>query len=259
MSTTPPQPDHVAPERLAEVIATSERPVLVGLDIDGVLAPIVDHADDAVLLDGIVEPLTRLAAADGLVLAAVSGRTVESMQTFGLPDGIRLVGSHGMEEAGRPIDPLDATERARLDDLVALADAAAELAGDGAWVEHKAASVAVHVRQGDHASGERALERLTSETAAIDGATSKAGSAVLELFARQASKGTAMSRLRDESGAATAVFIGDDVTDEDAFAALVDGDVTIKVGPADTIARFRLDDPDAVRAWLRALAERWSD
>jgi trehalose-phosphatase len=53
---------------------------------------------------------------------------------------------------------------------------------------------------------------------------------------------------------ATTVFLGDDVTDEDAFARLSPTDVAIKVGDADTIAPHRLRDPHAVLAFLQALA-----
>ena len=52
----------------------------------------------------------------------------------------------------------------------------------------------------------------------------------------------------------TTVFVGDDVTDEDAFAHLGPDDIAIKVGDADTIATYRLHDPAAVLAWLRALS-----
>ena len=55
------------------------------------------------------------------------------------------------------------------------------------------------------------------------------------------------------------VFVGDDVTDEEAFAVLGATDVTIKVGPADTIASYRLHDTDAVAEWLNRLANVLSD
>jgi trehalose-6-phosphatase len=61
--------------------------------------------------------------------------------------------------------------------------------------------------------------------------------------------------LGDELGAATTVFVGDDVTDEEAFARLSPSDVAVKVGDADTIAPHRLADPTAVLAFLRALAD----
>ena len=96
-------PEYHDPTQLGIEVAGCEQPLLIGLDIDGVLAPLVDHADDARLLDGIADVLSRLLAADDVTVAAVSGRAVSSMRTFGLPASVRLVGSHGMEEDGRPL------------------------------------------------------------------------------------------------------------------------------------------------------------
>ena len=84
-------------------------------------------------------------------------------------------------------------------------------------------------------------------------AHSMAGSEVLELFAREASKGRAIDELRRELGVATCVFVGDDITDEAAFAAMRPGDVTIKVGDADTIAAHRLRGPDDVLRFIEQL------
>ncbi|WP_395159461.1 trehalose-phosphatase [Ilumatobacter sp.] len=247
-------PEYHDPTQLGSKVAGYELPLLIGLDIDGVLSPLVDHADDARLLDGIADVLARLLAADDVSVAAVSGRAVSSMRTFGLPPAMRLVGSHGMEEDGRPFESLDDAERARLDQLIELADAAAVAGGDGAWVEHKQASVAVHIREADETLGTAALSALAIATQGINGTSTKAGSNVLELFTRHASKGSAVERLRTESGSRTAMFVGDDLTDEEAFAALGEADVSIKVGPAPTMAQFRLAAPEDVLEFLRALA-----
>ena len=251
-----PTPEYHDPTQLGIEVAGCELPLLIGLDIDGVLAPLVDHADDARLLDGIADVLTRLLAADDVMVAAVSGRAVASMRTFGLPSKIRLVGSHGMEEDGHPFEQLDNTERARLDQLIKLADAAAVAGGRGAWVEHKQASIAVHIREADESARNGCTCRAEpSRHRSVDGASAKAGSNVLELFTRHASKGTAIERLRNEAGSRTAMFVGDDLTDEEAFAALGEADVTIKVGPAPTIAQFRLAAPENVLEFLSSLAD----
>jgi len=176
------------------------------------------------------------------------------MRTFGLPSHVHLIGSHGMEAADTPMLPLTDVERTRLSTLLVLAQDAAATAGPGAWVETKSASVAVHVRTANPETSRQALADLGRQTADVDGASSKPGSNVLELFARHASKGTAMHGLRQTINASTVVFIGDDVTDEEAFAVLGGDDISIKVGTAPTIARHRLRDPHAVLRWLTALA-----
>jgi trehalose 6-phosphate phosphatase len=70
-----------------------------------------------------------------------------------------------------------------------------------------------------------------------------------------ASKGSALDLLRSRLGATAALFVGDDVTDETAFAVLRDGDVGVKVGPGETAARYRVEDPEEVTAVLELLAE----
>lgn len=243
------------PTQLGVDVAASARPLLIGLDIDGVLSPLVDHADDARLLPGVADVLERLVTANGVTVAAVSGRSLQSMRTFGLPNSMPLMGSHGMETGDQPFRPLDPDERARLDRLISLADDAAADAGEGGWVEHKQASVAVHTRTAEPAAGRSALERLATRASTVDGATVKPGSDVLEIFARHASKGTAITALALRARAACTVFVGDDLTDEEAFAALAAGDIAIKVGTAPTIATRRLRDPAAVLTFLTALTE----
>ena len=85
--------------------------------------------------------------------------------------------------------------------------------------------------------------------------TKKPGKEVLELAVTDADKGTALRRLRSEIGAAAALYLGDDVTDEDGFRALEPDDVTVKVGEGDTAARFRVADVPGAVAVVRRLAE----
>ncbi len=227
--------------------------MLIGLDVDGVLAPIVAHADDATLLDGMADAVSAVAALDGVHVAVVSGRSLAGLAQFDFGDDVNVIGSHGMETLDHPLAPLTADERARLARLDDAATRAAARAGEGAWVEQKPASVVLHVRQATEASGPAALAELTDEVGRIAGATTKAGSGVLEAFARHADKGTALVELGRRLGVATTVFVGDDVTDEEAFARLSPTDIAIKVGDADTIAPHRLRDPAAVLTFLRSL------
>lgn len=242
------------PADLADLVAGRPRPLLIGLDVDGVLAPLVDHADDSALLPGIADAIADVGNLPDVHVAVVSGRSVDDLQRFGFADDIEVVGSHGMETRDRPMLPLTERERNLLALLDDAAVAAASQAGDGAWVERKPASVTLHVRQAGATAGHEALDRLAAEAATHPGASTKAGSDVLEAFARSADKGSAMTDLGRRLGAATTVFVGDDITDEEAFAALGSDDVSIKVGDADTLAPFRLRDPHGALQWLRSLA-----
>jgi trehalose-phosphatase len=242
------------PTALAATVAAAPRPLLIGLDVDGVLAPLVGHADDAALLDGMAPAITQVAALSRVHVAVVSGRSVGDLERFAFGDHLEVIGSHGNERRSRPMAPLDDQESHRLAELDRLAVEAAAVAGHGAWVERKPTSVVLHVRQADPDRGMVALEQLTRAVAGVPGAGTKAGSDVLEVIARPADKGTALLQLASECGAVTTVFLGDDVTDEDAFARLGPADLPVKVGDGDTLARHRLADPGAVLTMLRALA-----
>ncbi len=228
----------------------ARRPLLLASDYDGVLARLVDDPAAADPESGGAELLARLAAVDGVTVAVVSGRGVADLQrTSGFTGPFRWIGSHGAEFDG----PLTGELQAARDELVAALSPLVD-AVPGARLEVKPAAVAVHVRTvADPAAGRALLERA----AAAGGPhhTAKPGKDVLELAVTDADKGSALVRLRDELAAAGVLYLGDDVTDEDAFRALADGDVTIKVGEGETAARYRVADPAAAVAALGRLAD----
>ncbi|MEU2350549.1 trehalose-phosphatase [Modestobacter sp. NPDC049651] len=224
------------------------RPLLLASDYDGVLARLRDDPSTAVPEPGTAELLSRLAGAEGVTVALVSGRGVADLQaTSGLTGPFRWIGSHGAEFDG----PLAGELREVRDELVAVMTPLVD-AVPGARLEVKPAAVAVHVRTADPAAGRALLERAAA--AAGPHHTPKPGKDVLELAVTDADKGSALLRLRAELGAAAAVYLGDDVTDEDAFRALPDGDVTVKVGDGGTTARYRVPDLAGVQALLERLA-----
>jgi hypothetical protein len=73
------------PNDLADLVADLPRPLLIALDVDGVLAPIVAHPDHAALTTGIHDVLGILAARPDLRIAVVSGRTVADLARFEFP------------------------------------------------------------------------------------------------------------------------------------------------------------------------------
>ncbi|SNS80777.1 trehalose 6-phosphatase [Geodermatophilus saharensis] len=228
----------------------ARRPLLVASDYDGVLAPLVDDPSAAVPSPGVDEALARVAAAEGVTVALVSGRGVDDLRRVsGLAGPYRFVGSHGAEYGG----PLTG-------ELAGRRDAAAErmaplvAAVPGAWLEVKPASVAVHVRRVADRAAAAAL--LAEAGAAADPSlTHKPGKDVLELAVTDADKGTAVTRLREDLGAAAVVYLGDDVTDEDAFRRLGSADLGVKVGDGETAAGHRVADPAAAVDVLRLLAD----
>jgi trehalose-phosphatase len=240
---------------IAVVTASGARPLLVGCDVDGTLSPIVARAADARLAPGAREALDRLAACDGIVAAVISGRPLQELrQQFGFDDGgVRLIGSHGLEDSARPAAALDAGEQHRLDEI---GDELRSVAGAvaGAWVEEKPAAAVLHVREATPADGDAALAHAGVRLGERTGVFLIAGHRVLEATVRPASKAAALMRLRAETGARTVFFAGDDVADEEVMASLGPLDVGVRVGPDPSLARFRVAAPADVVALLDVLA-----
>lgn len=241
-------------DRIARV-----RPLLVALDFDGTLAPLVDDPSTSRMVDGADEVLAALAGTEGVAVALVSGRAMNDLHRLSaMPAGAYLVGSHGAERArvttfGLDRDVVRLTD-AQADRLAELGAAAAEIARgrDGVWVESKPTAVVVHTRLAQDRDATAAADEALRLGERL-GAGVLHGHDVVEISVLHASKGEAIDALRDELGAAVVVYAGDDVTDEHAFEALGPGDVAIKVGRGDTRAPHRVTDPDALVAALRRL------
>jgi trehalose 6-phosphate phosphatase len=232
---------------LSELVAAPE--LLVALDFDGTLAPIVAEPTDARALPAALGAIHGLAALASTTVVLVSGRSLADLaDVSGLGPPVRLVGSHGLEPDDGPV-PLDDAQRERLDHLNA--QVAAVIDGvDGVRVEHKPAGVAVHVRGADPDVGARVLNALREGPAAAAGIVSTPGKKVLDLAVTKVSKGVALDRMR---GKAAVFFAGDDVTDESVFTRLRPGDVGVKVGDGDSAAAHRVPDPAALAVLLDEL------
>ncbi|GAA5122236.1 trehalose-phosphatase [Pseudonocardia adelaidensis] len=239
----------------AAVRALARAPrLLVALDFDGVLAPIVSVPSDARPLPDSAAALEELATLPDTTVALLSGRgRADLAAVSGFGDPIRLIGSHGSEfDDGASL--LDDEQRARLEQLTA------ELRGlvdgePGVTLERKPAGVAVHVRNAPPDVGTRVLDAVRAGPATWDGVEATPGKAVLDLSVAKMDKGAALDLLRERVAADAVLFAGDDVTDETAFSRLRPDDVGVKVGPGDTAARHRVDAPPDVTTLLRQLVE----
>ncbi len=228
--------------------------LLVALDFDGVLAPIVEVPSQARPLPGAARAVTGLAELPDTVVAMVSGRGLADLGAVsGFTAPVRLVGSHGGEfDDGAAV--LDDDQQALLDALVA--ELRELVAGEpGVALEDKPAGVAVHVRNAPADVGARVLEAVRTGPAARPGVEATPGKAVLDLSVVRTSKGSAVDLLRERVAADAVLFVGDDVTDETALSRLRPGDVGVKVGEGDTAAAHRVTDPAAVTELLTALLD----
>ena len=229
--------------------------LLVACDYDGTIAPIVDDPSAAPPLPGAIAALRSLAALHNTSVAVISGRSLRDLALMSrLPSEVHLVGSHGSEaDAGFASDI--PAER-----IAVLGEVARELerigaVTPGARVEHKPTSVALHVRLAERAQATSAVAEAVRVAAGLRDITVRHGKEVIELAVVHTNKGDALNRIRHVVGATAVLFVGDDITDEDAFATLSGPDVGVKVGPGDSCAAFRIGDPEAVVHVLAELGE----
>jgi trehalose 6-phosphate phosphatase len=245
---------------LARLLELSQTPeLLVALDFDGTLAPEVDVPDDARAIPAARAAVLRLLKAPHTRVALVSGRAMESLRLVtDLPDNVLLFGSHGVEARLDTPDTtltLDDAELGMVEVLGLLLNDVAEKF-DHVWIETKPAGFAVHTRLASADNARDAHEMaLAVASAELEGLTVRRGKNVLEFSVRTTNKGDAVNRLRDYAGASAVFYAGDDVTDEDAFAALTGSDFGLKSGPGETVAEFRVPEPAEVAAVLDTLAE----
>jgi trehalose 6-phosphate phosphatase len=229
--------------------------LLVACDYDGTLAPIVEDPEKARPQQESVHALRSLAGLHETTTAVISGRALRDLATMSrLPAEVHLVGSHGSEfdigfvhSLNGPARELHAKVEAELERLV---DGAS-----GVHLEVKPASVAVHYRRAEQPIADRIAEAVRTGPCTWEGVQVTEGKAVIELAVVQTDKGHALDVLRHQVGATAAIFVGDDVTDEKAFARLSGPDLGVKVGPGETLAQYRIDDTPAVATMLAFLLE----
>jgi trehalose 6-phosphate phosphatase len=231
--------------------------LLVALDFDGTLAPEVDSPEQARALPEARAAVLRLLALRDTRVALVSGRSLASLiEVADLPDNTLLVGSHGIElrlDESSPLS-LNTTELEQVDVLHEVLGEVADSI-DQVWLEAKPAGFALHTRLAtEHNSRVAHLVAVSETQAEIEGLTVREGKNVLEFSVRSTTKGEAVEHLRRYTGANAVFYAGDDVTDEDAFAALMPHDVGVKSGSGPTEAAFRVSGPEEIAAVLSTLA-----
>ncbi|WP_225332941.1 trehalose-phosphatase [Halomicrobium urmianum] len=233
--------------------------LLLALDFDGTLAPITDRPDEAAITPAAAEAIDRLADVDGVAVPVVSGRQLSDLRER--VDADAYAGNHGLElrvdGETRVAPEAEAARNALADATDAVEERVADV--DGAFVERKGVTATVHYRTADAGDVPR-VERAVREAAGgRDDLRITEGKAILEIRPDvEWDKGAAVERLTDElvpdGEDWLRAYVGDDRTDEDAFAALSDG-LGVKVGGGTTRADVRVDDPEAAAAFLTWLAD----
>lgn len=243
--------------RLDEVARTPL--LLVATDFDGTLAPIVPDPAVAEADREAIVALRALSSMPQTHVAVISGRALGDLsQRIKELDEAHLIGSHGSEFEAGFITALPADADARLEKLKQFLTTVAEQ-HEGCWVEVKPASLAFHYRLAQDDVGRAAVELIEDSHRHWLGVHLRPGKKVLELSIIETNKGDALKRIRQRLGATAVLFLGDDLTDEDAFRTLSGPDVGVKIGPGDSLAAFRGMDHIQSARILAQVAERRTD
>jgi trehalose 6-phosphate phosphatase len=234
---------------ILEELAASR--LLLAFDYDGVLAPLGTAPDGRAM-----RPATRRLlgeVARRYPVAVISGRAYRDLDRLVPTTGVIRVGNHGFE-LGRPT----AVPRAVLAQVAGWErEIRRRLAGMAGWyLEQKRSTLSIHYGIGRNW---RRAERAVHEVgAALEGARLVPGKKVLNVLpAAFPHKGDAVRRILRRLRLDTALFLGDDVTDEDVFLVGPPQVVGVRVGPGRSAARFRLSGQASVDELLgRLLALR---
>lgn len=228
------------------------------LDFDGTLAELVDDPQAVSVPEPVLERLVTLQHALGGALAIVSGRRIADLDRFLAPLRFAAAGVHGLERREAPdgevlalagperLDPVRERLRAGLVDAPELR------------LEDKGTALVVHYRGHPESAGR--ARRLVAEAVAeaeADDLTVMHGDNIVEVHLAGMDKGRAVATfmLAEPFRGRVPAYLGDDTTDEFAFAALTDfGGLSVKVGPGDTCATHRLAGVDSVHRWLQGPA-----
>jgi len=224
-------------------------------DVDGTLIPIAETPAAVRVSQELRALLEHLYTCSGNAVALMTGRPIAEIDRLFPAVELPVAGQHGAERrdsAGR------VTRHEPSVDLAAVRQrlASAALANPGLLFEDKGLSVALHYRRVPRLAGfvHRTMDELLPT---LGGAYSvQKGKSVVELKPAGKDKGRALLEFMEEPPFAgrVPVFVGDDATDEFGFDTVNRlGGYSIKVGPGDTAARWRLEDVQAVQQWLRSI------
>jgi trehalose 6-phosphate phosphatase len=254
-------PSSLDPDLRAAVLRVARVPnLLVACDYDGTLAPIVADPTKATPSPESVAAIRALSSLPQTTVGVISGRALRDLAALSrLPAEVRLVGSHGSEFDVGFVDELPLERHQRRGELLAALTAIAK-DQPGVRLEAKPASIAVHTRAAPRDVAQRIFDAVRSGAALWPDIEMTTGKEVIELSVVPTDKGLAVDALRIQVSASAVVYLGDDFTDEKAFAHLHGPDLGIKVGAGETQARHRVDEATQAVEVLELLLQtrrRW--
>ena len=236
------------PPHLHALAAFALSNVLLAFDYDGTLAPIAPRPEDAHL-----RPETRMlltAVARSFPTVVISGRSLADVTAMLSSVPLWYIyGNHGLEPARR-----------RREDVPDTAAWVAQLTPRlppalGVRIENKGYSVTLHFR--GVPERERAVASIEAAVEALPDVTILRGKEAINLLPRdQGNKGTALTQARDIFACQNAIYVGDEDTDEAAFASGGDNTLAIRVEPSmGSHAKYHIGSQLEIDPFLRTLLD----
>lgn len=239
--------------------------LVIFLDFDGTLSPIVNRPEDAILLPGMKEVIQKCASR--YTVAVVSGRDTDNVKSRVGIEGIIYAGSHGFsikgpgdllmehEEASRILPLLTGIEN-ELRNLFSIGPS-------GVQIERKKYAITVHYRNADPALTGEIKEKTDKAVSGYSGIKKERGKMIIEIKPDVPwNKGMAVQWILKKldlwnHDGVFPIYLGDDITDEDAFRMLKGRGMGIIVGSHDnlTSADYRLENVDEVKQFLEMLSD----
>ena len=247
------------PAALWSKVASARRRLLM-LDYDGTLAPLTIERLEARPQPRSLELVRRIADSGRTELAIVSGRQLPEVEALLGPLRATFVGEHGWEWRAPNGELIRHPIEDSVLEVLDQAERIARRAGWGGLIERKRSAVVIQTRSLPGPQALEVMERCSAAWRELAGSPKlvldrpRGG---LELRARDVNKGTVVRSLMSHAGPdALGVFVGDDVSDEDAFEAIRERGFGVRVGDpaASSSAQGRLPSSDAVPAFL----EEWA-
>jgi trehalose 6-phosphate phosphatase len=255
----PPLLDNLWLEQLQDRLSAASG-LLLCLDFDGTLAPIVENPDDAALAVGNRRLLEHLGEDPDVTVAVVSGRSIADLRKRVGVDGLYYAGNHGLEwddGSGTAIAAEVRETQAALQDMLArLRSCLSDI--DGCPIEDKSLTATVHYRQVSNEQLSTVVEATRAIVRTTDEFECRSGKEILEIRPDiPGGKDRIVDRLRDQYPNAVPLFVGDDITDEDGFRAVgADGHGILVGDRKETAASVRVPDPDGVTMLLAWIVDR---
>lgn len=234
------------------------------LDYDGTLTPIVARPELATLAPQARDTLSRLAAR--YTVAIISGRGLDDVRSLVGLDTVFYAGSHGFEIVGP--EGMHSVVEQGADHVPVIAEVERVLRGqlddlEGVLIERKRFSLAVHFRLASPESEPIVSEAVDRVVTQYSGLRRAEGKKVIEVtpdidWDKGKAVGWLLEQLGADPGASLVIYMGDDITDEDAFRAMQGSGVGIVVAdstPRPTYADLACQSPEEVRVFLERLIQ----